>query len=452
MPSLNPSDTISRAEWGIGVIGCGRFARFVLAALAPLPGLRLAALASRDAANREAAQRVWAAGGRPTDPGLYHDAGALLADPSVQVVLVMTPPYLHYALARSVISAGRHLFLEKPGALAPEHLAEAARLADARGVAATVDFVMRYNPLTRLVKRAVDQGILGPLERVDLCNEAHGDLPPEHWLWDAEKSGGLLVEHGVHFFDLVNWLAGPGQAVAATALPHPAGPAYAPDRVLAVAVHRGGAAAGETGGADGAYGRPGGPPGAGPPGGVLATYYHAFTRPRGLARASLRLTFRRGFADLYGWIPERLDLAGVMSPEEAAAFTLHPGAQVLAREGDRLEVRIVLPDRQELYRDAIRAAFTDLLRRAADQAHRPAVTLADAVAALHLARAATDMAERRFSPFSRHRQSPTVIASECSCIGPNLYSHVLPGLQREAGEKLDALLFGETPKKEKRQG
>lgn len=372
MTAFGPSESTHRREWGIGVIGCGRFARFVLESLRPLPGLRLAALASRSADNLEAAARVWAEGGQTATPCLYRDADALLADPAVQVVLVMTPPHLHYALALAVISAGRHLFLEKPGGLAPEPLAEVAELAESRGVAATMDFVMRYNPLIRLLRKAVLLGTMGPLERVALENEAHGDLPPEHWLWDAAKSGGLLVEHGVHFFDLVNWLAGPGRAVAAAALPHRAGPTRAPARVLAVAVHGGGA--GER--VDG----------------VMATYYHAFTRPSGLARTALRLTFQRGFVDLHGWIPERLELDGTLTAAEAEVFASCPGAEPIAWDGGRVRVRITLPDRQELYRAAIRAAFIDLLQKAGDPCHRPAVTLADGVNALRLARAATALA------------------------------------------------------------
>jgi predicted dehydrogenase len=40
-------------------------------------------------------------------------------------------------------------------------------------------------------------------ERAFLENYAHDDsLPPDHWFWDYGKSGGIWVEHGVHFFDL----------------------------------------------------------------------------------------------------------------------------------------------------------------------------------------------------------------------------------------------------------
>jgi predicted dehydrogenase len=50
-------------------------------------------------------------------------------------------------------------------------------------------------------------------------NEAGDEgLGPEHWFWDRDTSGGIFVEHGVHFFDLVaSWL-GAGHVVAAVAI------------------------------------------------------------------------------------------------------------------------------------------------------------------------------------------------------------------------------------------
>lgn len=361
MSNPDQARTSHGAEWALGVVGCGRFARFVLESLRTLPGLRLAALASRTPANLEKAAAVWAENGRGDAPSFYHHPDDLLADAAVDIVLVMTPPHLHYALSRAVISRGRHLFLEKPGGLDPAGLAELARLADARGVAALIDFVMRYNPLVGYLRQVVTTNVLGGMERVALENEAHGDLPPDHWLWDAEKSGGLLVEHGVHFFDLVNWLAGTGKPLAAACLPNRNGPHLAPDRVLTVARH----------------------------GGTLATYYHAFTRPSGLAGTKWHFTFERGFVELFGWIPERIEI----SVPEGAAGSLPslPGAAVTRRHDGLVRVRAALPDRQEAYRAAIRAAFRDLLRKAEDPAHRPAVTLADGAEALRMAFEATRM-------------------------------------------------------------
>ena len=41
------------------------------------------------------------------------------------------------------------------------------------------------------------------------------NLPAEHWFWDRAKSGGIFVEHGVHFFDLFAGWLGPGRVEAA---------------------------------------------------------------------------------------------------------------------------------------------------------------------------------------------------------------------------------------------
>ncbi|MDQ3622442.1 MAG: Gfo/Idh/MocA family oxidoreductase [Verrucomicrobiota bacterium] len=44
---------------------------------------------------------------------------------------------------------------------------------------------------------------------------------PRHWFWDREKSGGIFIEHGVHFFDLFEWWLGPGKVLAAQQVQRP---------------------------------------------------------------------------------------------------------------------------------------------------------------------------------------------------------------------------------------
>ena len=106
------------------------------------------------------------------------------------------------------------MFCEKP--LATD-LAEAraAIEADRRGTTLTVDYVMRWNPLYWLIRRlqAVRRSrrwrLLGRLRRFALENLAGDErLPADHWFWDRATSGGIFIEHGVHFFDAAAWLFG----------------------------------------------------------------------------------------------------------------------------------------------------------------------------------------------------------------------------------------------------
>jgi predicted dehydrogenase len=51
--------------------------------------------------------------------------------------------------------------------------------------------------------------VLGRPRHFAFRNLARDDhLPPDHWFWDSRTSGGIFVEHGVHFFDAAAWLLG----------------------------------------------------------------------------------------------------------------------------------------------------------------------------------------------------------------------------------------------------
>jgi uncharacterized protein (DUF362 family) len=55
----------------------------------------------------------------------------------------------------------------------------------------------------------VGSEVLGKPRRCDLRNYAMQDTVPEgHWFWNPEISGRILLEHGVHFFDLASWALG----------------------------------------------------------------------------------------------------------------------------------------------------------------------------------------------------------------------------------------------------
>ena len=73
--------------------------------------------------------------------------------------------------------------------------------------------MQRYNPVYDAVDRLIQSGTLGELLHGSFENYASDEnLPPEHWFWDRSKSGGIFVEHGVHFFDLFAGWLGPGRS------------------------------------------------------------------------------------------------------------------------------------------------------------------------------------------------------------------------------------------------
>jgi predicted dehydrogenase len=149
----------------------------------------------------------------------YQSLSEALADPSVSILALNTPPFLHAEQGLAVLQAKRHLFCEKPLALTVE---DGRRLIDAakqHNVLLTVDYVMRQNPYWAAAAELAGAGVLGKLRHMDLANHAAGlSRPDNHWFWDKGKSGGIWIEHGVHFFDAFAWVSGQTGTVTGASL------------------------------------------------------------------------------------------------------------------------------------------------------------------------------------------------------------------------------------------
>jgi len=218
---------------------------------------------------------------------VYEDANDLINDADVDIVVIATPPFLHASLGKKALLAGKHVFLEKPGALKPEEMSDLINIAQEKGLKTSIDYVMRRNPLYLILKRLCDSKTFGMLERAHLENCAHDDhMPPTHWFWDYTKSGGIWVEHGVHFFDIVNWLIGPPKEVRAFNLKRTGENLI--DRVIGFALHESDA---------------------------IVSYYHGFTKPEVIEKTTFYFTFERAYAQLHGWIPTKLVIDALISLE-----------------------------------------------------------------------------------------------------------------------------------------
>ncbi|MBE2271255.1 MAG: Gfo/Idh/MocA family oxidoreductase, partial [Anaerolinea sp.] len=88
---------------GIGLVGAGAYGEFCLAAFAEMPEVRIAAVCDTDAA------RAGHFASRYNVPA-YTDLAALIADPTVEIVALNTPPFLHAEQGVAALDAGKHLF------------------------------------------------------------------------------------------------------------------------------------------------------------------------------------------------------------------------------------------------------------------------------------------------------------------------------------------------------
>jgi predicted dehydrogenase len=150
-----------RAKLSIAVVGCGQIADAHLQAIGNVPGVRAVAVCDQysDLA-RQAAARF---GVR----GAYTDLGRLLAEASPDVVHITTPPHTHAALACQALSAGAHVYVEKPFAV---NAAESERIfhtAQSAGRQVCAGHDQLFDPCWLECRARVAAGEIGRVIHVD---------------------------------------------------------------------------------------------------------------------------------------------------------------------------------------------------------------------------------------------------------------------------------------------
>ena len=92
---------------------------------------------------------------------LTGDFDELLADPELDAVVVATPVVTHFELAKRALLAGKHVFVEKPPAVAGAEADELVSLAEERDLVLLPGHLLLYHPGVRKLKEIVDSGALG---------------------------------------------------------------------------------------------------------------------------------------------------------------------------------------------------------------------------------------------------------------------------------------------------
>ena len=148
---------------------------------------------------------------------LYDDFDALIADPQVDAVVLVTPTSLHADQAIAALEAGKHVFVEKPLALnvadCERVLAVAARHPDQ---VAMVGFVRRFDPSYLNAQASIAAGDIGRpfLVRSQTCDQ---NDPDGFFVRFAPTSGGIFMDCSVHDIDLARWMLGRPKALRAFA-------------------------------------------------------------------------------------------------------------------------------------------------------------------------------------------------------------------------------------------
>ena len=317
-------------DFRLGIVGAGGFGLFALQHFTQVEGIKLVAMAGT---HREAA---FAAAKRFGVPDI-EDVDHLVARDDVDLIYIATPPFLHYSAAIKALANRKHVICEKPLALTVPEGTELVKVASEQGLVMVADLMQRYNPLYGQVDELIRSELLGKVLHGYFENYASDEgLTPEHWFWDRSKSGGIFIEHGVHFFDMLDGWLGPGKVLSAQRTLRPG--TDLEEQVNCTVEY---------------------------PQGALVNFYHSFTQPSRMDRQELRLVFELGDITLTGWIPTKAHIRGLV--DEGATKAL-----VELFSGARLDITETYlgPNRKIHYRHKSRDAFQRVDIRYGDEVEK----------------------------------------------------------------------------------
>ena len=187
----------------VAFIGAGRIGLMHLTNLSRMPGVRVIEVVD---AHLAAAQR----GAAIVDaPRASTNPLAAINATDVDVVLIATPTATHPELIAAAITAGKPVWCEKPVALSLADAAMVRDLAAKHNVPVMIGYMRRFDDRYAQLKRRIDAGELGAIERFRAVSI--DAAPPS--LAFIKTSGGICIDMLIHDFDLALHLVGPIVAV-----------------------------------------------------------------------------------------------------------------------------------------------------------------------------------------------------------------------------------------------
>jgi len=198
----------------IAIIGCGRIAKNAhFPALTQQENVRIKYACDLLPEKAEALKAEY-----PSVEQVITDYRVALDDPEVEAVWVLTPNYAHYTVTMDALRAGKHVFCEKPitvnYALSCEMAAEAAK----QGKMLNIGVCNRYHKSVEMLEELNREGRFGTLYHVYCSFRAFRSIPGLGGAFTdkAQSGGGVLIDWGVHFLDLILYILGGAKLVNVT--------------------------------------------------------------------------------------------------------------------------------------------------------------------------------------------------------------------------------------------
>lgn len=190
----------------IGVVGWGRVSNAAhLEAISSLPEMSLECVCDIN----PIALRDFTSGSRIR---CYSDLAKMLSSEEIDILAVNTPVDLHSEAALAAILSGIHVICEKPLGMDLDAIDKLIAEGDRRNVKVFTMLQNRLNPPIMLLKAAVDKGRFGRVLTCDVTIRWNNDFDyyygKQAWHRHPDRGGGAFSNQGVHYLDLMEWLAG----------------------------------------------------------------------------------------------------------------------------------------------------------------------------------------------------------------------------------------------------
>jgi predicted dehydrogenase len=195
----------------VGLWGCGSMGRSLARALMATGEAELVAACDLEPS---AAEQVAEESGAKVVPSVP----ALLDDADLNGVIIALPPDLHATAVAQAAAAGLDIFVEKPMSTNVADCQEMLDAAQRHSAQLMVGQVLRYYEPYRSIQRWLAEGRFGELYAASIWRVTSGhQASSTHWRASRARSGGYLLEVGVHELDMLRCLLGRPQSVCAVA-------------------------------------------------------------------------------------------------------------------------------------------------------------------------------------------------------------------------------------------
>lgn len=190
----------------IAIIGCGRIANNShLPALEKLENVRIKYVCDIIEEKANKAKEKY-----PKIEQAITDYNVAINDKEVDAVFVLTPNFSHYTITMDALREGKHVFCEKPITINYELSKEMADEAKKQNKILNIGVCNRYHKSVEMIKEWNEQGKLGNIYHVYCSFRSFRNIPGLGGAFTnkTQSGGGVLIDWGVHFLDLILYILG----------------------------------------------------------------------------------------------------------------------------------------------------------------------------------------------------------------------------------------------------